>query len=287
MGNGWSEWPLMFFTVAGQCVIGGYLIMAMALLAGRLAEEDIRRIRQWMFLLWLVMGLGFLASMMHLGSPLRAMNSLNRIGASPLSNEIAAGSLFFALGGGIYWLVAVLNRMPPWLDTFWLVLTALSGLAFLYAMGRVYMIDTVPTWNTVYTPLGFVLTVFIGGPPLGCLLLQAAGIKAPGWRYLPWISVIAVLVSVTAAMMQAAGLAAIHSSVQQASTIVPDYGLLMAGRALLLALGLACWLWPTTRGKTPPTAGLALGLLLIVGGELVGRAVFYGLHMTVGMAIAS
>lgn len=40
------------------------------------------------------MGIGFMASVLHLGSPLRAFNSLNRVGASALSNEIAAGSLF-------------------------------------------------------------------------------------------------------------------------------------------------------------------------------------------------
>ncbi len=286
MGNGWHEWPLMFFTVAGQSVIGGYLVMAMVLLAGRLTAESTRRVHRAMFFLWLLMGLGFIASMLHLGSPLRAMNALNRLGASPLSNEIAAGSLFFALGG-IYWLLAVLDYLPRALDKLWLALTALSGLVFLYAMGRVYMIDTVPTWNNIYTPLGFVLTVFIGGPLLGYLLLRMAGISGPGWRYLPWVSVIAVMISVAAIMMQAAALAAIHSSVQQASGLVPDYGLLMAGRVLLLSLGLACWLLPLVRGKTPPVAGLALGLALVLGGELIGRAIFYGLHMTVGMAVAS
>jgi hypothetical protein len=51
-----------------------------------------------MFFIWLVMGIGFLASIIHLGSPLRAFNSLNRVGASALSNEIASGALFFAGG---------------------------------------------------------------------------------------------------------------------------------------------------------------------------------------------
>jgi DMSO reductase anchor subunit len=32
--------------------------------------------------------------------------------------------------------------------------------------------------------------------------------------------------------------------------------------------------------------GMALGLILVIAGELVGRGVFYGLHMTVGMAVA-
>ncbi|TCV96642.1 DmsC/YnfH family molybdoenzyme membrane anchor subunit [Biostraticola tofi] len=285
MGNGWHEWPLMFFTVAGQCVIGGYLVMAMLLLAGHLGAEHIRRVQRAMFYLWLLMGLGFIASMMHLGSPLRAMNALNRLGASALSNEIAAGSLFFALGG-LYWLLAVLNRMPRALDKLWLVAIALSGLLFLYAMGRVYFIDTVPTWANAYTPLGFILTVFIGGPLLGYLLLQSAGVSGPGWRYLPWVSVIAVLASLVVVVMQASTLAGIQSSVQQASALVPDYGLLMAGRIVLLSLGLACWLIPIIRDRTPAPAGLMLGMVLVLAGELIGRGVFYGLHMTVGMAVA-
>jgi Tat-targeted selenate reductase subunit YnfH len=55
---------------------------------------------------------------------------------------------------------------------------------------------------------------------------------------------------------------------------------------MLLAAGLGCWLCALVRRKVPTPAGLALGLLLVVVGELIGRGVFYGLHMTVGMAIA-
>jgi anaerobic dimethyl sulfoxide reductase subunit C (anchor subunit) len=44
-----------------------------------------------MFGLWVLMGIGFIASTLHLGSPMRAFNSLNRVGASSLSNEIASG----------------------------------------------------------------------------------------------------------------------------------------------------------------------------------------------------
>ncbi len=90
------------------------------------------------------MGLGFLASIMHLGLPMRAFNSLNRVGASALSNEIAAGSVFFAVGG-IWWLVAVLGKMPPALGKVWLLVSMALGVAFIWAMTLVYQIDTVPT----------------------------------------------------------------------------------------------------------------------------------------------
>ncbi|SUG78085.1 dimethyl sulfoxide reductase subunit H [Salmonella enterica subsp. enterica] len=90
-----------------------------------------QRIVRSMFFLWLVMGLGFLASIMHLGSPMRAFNSLNRVGASALSNEIAAGSVFFAVGG-IWWLVAVLGKMPPALGKVWLLVSMALGVAFIW-----------------------------------------------------------------------------------------------------------------------------------------------------------
>lgn len=92
MGSGWHEWPLMIFTVFGQCVAGGFIVLALALLKGDLRAEAQQRVIACMFGLWVLMGIGFIASMLHLGSPMRAFNSLNRVGASALSNEIACGS---------------------------------------------------------------------------------------------------------------------------------------------------------------------------------------------------
>ncbi|STI46629.1 putative dimethyl sulfoxide reductase, anchor subunit [Escherichia coli] len=94
MGNGWHEWPLVIFTVLGQCVVGALIVSVIGWFAAN-NDADRQRIVRGMFFLWLLMGIGFIASVMHLGSPLRAFNSLNRIGASGLSNEIAAGSIFF------------------------------------------------------------------------------------------------------------------------------------------------------------------------------------------------
>ncbi|HBQ6314448.1 TPA: dimethyl sulfoxide reductase anchor subunit [Klebsiella pneumoniae] len=156
MGNGWHEWPLVLFTVLGQCVVGATIVSGLGWLALGDQREARRRLVRNMFFIWLLMGIGFLASVMHLGSPLRAFNSLNRIGASALSNEIASGALFFAVGG------------------FW------------------------------------------------------------------W----------------------------------------------LLALGLGCWLCPLIRRQPPRATGLLIGLLLVLIAECIGRGLFYGLHMTVGMAVA-
>lgn len=112
MGNGWHEWPLMIFTVFGQCVAGGFIVMALALMTGNLSREQEQRVVGSMFGLWVLMGIGFIASTMHLGSPLRAFNSLNRVGASSLSNEIASGrSSSPSAGLAGYW-PCVKNCLP-------------------------------------------------------------------------------------------------------------------------------------------------------------------------------
>lgn len=287
MGSGWHEWPLIIFTVLGQCVVGGFIVLALALIKGDLTREQQQRVVRSMFGLWVLMGVGFIASTLHLGSPMRAFNSLNRVGASSLSNEIASGALFFAVGG-IGWLLAVVNKLPAGLRHLWLVITMVLGIIFVWMMVRVYnTIDTVPTWYTVWTPLSFFLTMFIGGPLLGYLLLRFADVNGWAMRLLPAVTLLALVVSVTVVLMQGQELTTIHSSIQQASALVPNYGSLMAWRVVALVLALVCWIAPQLKGYQPalPLLGLAFALVLV--GEAIGRGVFYGRHMTVGMAIAS
>lgn len=287
MGSGWHEWPLMIFTVFGQCVVGGFIVIALALLKGDLPRDKQQRLMMSMLGLWVLMGVGFVASTLHLGSPLRAFNSLNRVGASALSNEIASGALFFAIGG-LGWLLATLGKLSVGLRNLWLVVTMVLGVIFVWMMVRVYnTIDTVPTWYSIWTPLSFFLTMLIGGPLLGYLLLRVAGVEGWAMRLLPVITLLGLTISVVVSLMQGAELATISSSLQQASALVPEYGSLMAWRVVLLAAALVCWVAPQLKGYLPAVPLLSLAFVLMLAGEMIGRGVFYGLHMTVGMAVAS
>lgn len=243
MGSGWHEWPLMIFTVFGQCVAGGFIVLALALLKGDLRAEAQQRVIACMFGLWVLMGIGFIASMLHLGSPMRAFNSLNRVGASALSNEIASGSIFFAVGG-IGWLLAMLKKLSPALRTLWLVVTMVLGVVFVWMMVRVYnSIDTVPTWYSIWTPMGWAM------------------------RLLPAISVLALVVSGVMSVMQGTELATIHSSVQQAAALVPDYGALMSWRIVLLAVALCLWIAPQLKGYQPAVPLLSVSFILLLQGN--------------------
>ena len=56
-------------------------------------------------------------------------------------------------------------------------------------------------------------------------------------------------------------------------------------RLVLVVLGLGCWFCPLILRKRPALASMILAFVLVFAGELIGRAIFYGLHMTVGMAV--
>ncbi len=202
MGNGWHEWPLVLFTVFGQCVVGALIVSGLwaGLRRKTMRPADSVLCAVYVFL-WVVMGLGFLASIMHLGSPFRAFNSLNRVGASALSNEIAAGSVFFAVGG-FWWLVAVLGKMPEALGKIWLLVSMVLGVVFVWAMTRVYQIRILSlTWYNGYTTLAFFLTVFLSGLLFAALILRAALARFNGTTFAS-ISVLALSVCVAVIIMQ-------------------------------------------------------------------------------------
>ncbi|EPV2486557.1 dimethylsulfoxide reductase, partial [Enterobacter hormaechei] len=273
----------VIFTVFGQCVAGALIVMGFVWLKENDDKASMRIVRS-LFFLWLVMGIGFMASVLHLGSPLRAFNSLNRVGASALSNEIAAGSIFFAVGG-FWWLVSVIGKMPPALGKIWLVVSQILGIVFVWAMTRVYQIETVPTWYTGYTTLSFFLTMVLAGPLLAALLLRVANVTFKG-TLAASVSVLALIVCVAVVVLQSNTLGTIQSSIQQANALLPDYGSLQVWRIALLAAGLGCWIYPLIRRQEPKTLGLFAGVVLVALGELIGRGLFYGLHMTAGLAIA-
>ncbi|EBG6746774.1 dimethylsulfoxide reductase [Salmonella enterica] len=233
MGSGWHEWPLVLFTVLGQCVAGALIVS----------------------------GYGWLTT------------------KDDVAKQRIVRSMFFL------WLVAVLGKMPPALGKVWLLVSMALGVAFIWAMTLVYQIDTVPTWYNGYTTLAFFLTAFLCGPVFAALLLRIARVPFCSVTFAS-ISGLALVVCVAVIVLQGLSLSAIHSSVQQASHLAPDYGMLQVWRIVLLAAGLGCWLCPLIRRREPHTVGLLLGVVLVLAGEIIGRGLFYGLHMTVGMAVA-
>ncbi|RUT65856.1 dimethylsulfoxide reductase [Morganella morganii] len=285
MGAGLHEWPLMFFTVIGQSVAGAFVLMTAVLLCSVMPEGQRYKITLSMFGLWALMGAGFMLSMMHMGSPLRAFNSMLRFGHSALSNEIVNGSVFFA-AGGFYWLLSALKKLPRAADKPFLLLVSVLAVVFIYAISRVYQIETVPTWFNHYGSLQFILTSLIAGPVLAALLLRIAGVDLTRCRLLLLVSLLAAVAGCIVAIAQGFDLGTIRSSVQRASDLVPDYPLLSGLRFVMIFAGLGVWGIFVTKLRNPPVILMLLAFVLVFLGEFTGRGLFYGMHMTAGMAVA-
>ncbi|MEZ8370659.1 dimethyl sulfoxide reductase anchor subunit family protein [Vibrio splendidus] len=277
------EWSLIFFTVLAQTAVGGYLLIgARALVLGH-DEEKLNSYKVPMFILWALMGLGFMFSTTHLGSPLRAFNAFNQLGSVWLSNEVFFGAAFFAVGG-LQWLLSVVKKGGVAIQKALMVGAMVLGVIFMYAMINVYMINTVPTWDNIYTPLSFIMTMVVGG----LLLSQFVIVFANDSRFtvdrnITMLAVIAVAISLLVTVGKLNLIGDIQTSAAKASELVDGLGNYVILQVALLMASLLIWILPMLNKAKVNPVNLSLALVLFLASELIGRGLFYSLHMTSGL----
>ncbi|MDK9740151.1 dimethyl sulfoxide reductase anchor subunit [Vibrio sp. D404a] len=277
------EWSLIFFTVLAQTAVGGYLLIgARALVLGH-DEEKLNSYKVPMFILWALMGLGFMFSTTHLGSPLRAFNAFNQLGSAWLSNEVFFGAAFFAVGG-LQWLLSVVKKGGLAIQKALMVGAMVLGVIFMYAMINVYMINTVPTWDNIYTPLSFIMTMVVGGLLLSQLVIVFANdSRFTVDRNITMLAVIAVAISLLVTVGKLNLIGDIQTSVAKASELVDGLGSYVILQVALLMATLLIWILPMLNKAKVNPVNLGLALVLFLASELIGRGLFYSLHMTSGL----
>ncbi|WP_373959296.1 dimethyl sulfoxide reductase anchor subunit family protein [Vibrio gigantis] len=277
------EWSLIFFTVLAQTAVGGYLLIgARALVLGH-DEDKLNSYKVPTFILWALMGLGFIFSTTHLGSPLRAFNAFNQLGSAWLSNEVFFGAAFFAVGG-LQWLLSVVKKGGVAIQKALMVGAMVLGVIFMYAMINVYMINTVPTWDNIYTPLSFIMTMVVGG----LLLSQFVIVFANDSRFtvdrnITMLAVIAVAISLLVTIGKLNLIGDIQTSAAKASELVDGLGSYVTLQVALLMASLLIWILPMLNKAKVNPINLGLALVLFLASELIGRGLFYSLHMTSGL----
>jgi anaerobic dimethyl sulfoxide reductase subunit C len=146
-----SEWPLVAFTLLVQTSVGLLIVSELACLTGGRLARDLLEDRE---IFSLALGLvGLLFSFGHLGTPTHSPFALMNLAHSWLSREILCTSLFLGC------LVSLsMTRREPALSRFSPLVaaaTGIVGLVSIFAMSQVYMIVTVPAWNSTATLLNF------------------------------------------------------------------------------------------------------------------------------------
>ncbi|MFC2172660.1 dimethyl sulfoxide reductase anchor subunit family protein [Acidobacteriota bacterium] len=173
-----KEWPLIAFTLLTQLAVGFFLVAGFVyvVVAGRDAERTGDEIINPILpVIIAILALGAISASLHLGKPMRAVRAAVNIRTSWLSREMVTG-MFFGLLCCLFGLIQFFDMGPKGLRIIVVAITALSGLALVFAIARLYMLRTVPVWNRPATPVSFFLTTFLLGTAATCVgLVVIAG----------------------------------------------------------------------------------------------------------------
>lgn len=166
------EFALIAFSILAQMSVGAFLVLGVVrFFVTRKAgvEEADRMGDRSLIAIIVVLGLGLLASLFHLGSPLSAPRAVTNFATSWLSREVLSGVIFVVLGG-LYAILQWFKIGPQVARTVLAWLAGLVGIVLVYSMAMIYMLPTQPAWNNLATPISFFTTTLL----LGALAIGAS-----------------------------------------------------------------------------------------------------------------
>ena len=159
------EIPLVIFTILAQMSVGAFVINGIlhVFAERKNGQAKIDKLSDpALYAIGPVMVVALAISLAHLGSPLHAIYTFENFGRSWLSREIvfgvafAAGAIAFSIAHGRKW-------FTPFVLQLLAGLTALFGIAFIFSQAMIYVIPTIPAWDSWATPVSFFVTTFLLG----------------------------------------------------------------------------------------------------------------------------
>lgn len=281
-----DQLPLVFFTVLAQCAVGIFLVTGcMRLMSGSAQISHIAAINNAQLFAWPILAIAAMASMTHLGHPLRAFNVLFGVThSSPLSLEIISMSAFGAVG--VVYSFFSFRKIAEDLQKPLLVLAMILGVVFMLAIANVYTLETVPTWNSGWTTFQFLATAGVLGMIGAAVLIQFQSNSVSEYaqkanRVLAVTGIVATMFAVVTIPMFLGFLGQLELFDNPLN--LRDYhNTLLMLRTLMLCAGMAIWVVPALAENSGKGSAI-VGMLLVLTAELAGRVFFYDVYMTTGM----
>ncbi|MHC1711275.1 MAG: dimethyl sulfoxide reductase anchor subunit family protein [Solidesulfovibrio sp.] len=285
-----NEWSLVLFTLFVQASIG---VLVLAVTARNVTGSSCARLFSWQVTVSCgLAAMGLLFSVTHLGTPVHAVFTILNIGTSWLSREILLTGFY---GLAVLALTVRLIGKPDSNVRGLSLLTAAIGLLALVAMSNVYLLPTVPVWNSMATVLGFFGAALLPGAVVTGLLLavQMRRAKRSSSARLAGILCSAAGLGL---IMQLAGLVygvAVSGTAYNATLIerfaASDVGLgMLIGQMVLLFAGSILFAWTTLAARSSGYSRVLMRLGVcalgcVLAGEALGRLMFYGSYWRVGL----
>ncbi|MBL4954656.1 DmsC/YnfH family molybdoenzyme membrane anchor subunit [Neobacillus sp. OS1-32] len=175
-----SELPisLIVFTYLSDISAGTFIfyLLYQAFFSGNATVEKIQQRKGGIFtsidakvsvLSIILLGIGMLASALHLGHPFRFLNALHN------PNSMITQEAYWSIGFGILLLIVTIWAFKGKKPSFALnLLTALAGLGLLTVTALAYAKPKgIPAWNQGLTPIIFIISALIMGSVVFLLLL--------------------------------------------------------------------------------------------------------------------
>ena len=303
------ELALVLFTVIMQMAVGAFCVLGgvhfFAARRNGLDEADKLSNRA-------LVAIGPLAvfalavTFLHLGNPVNAPRAISNLGTSWLSREITL-ALLFSVGGAVFAFLQWRKLSTPALRNALALVVAAVGLVLVYAMSSVYVLPSVPAWDSVNTPISFFVTTFL----LGALAMGAAFVAnfwyvkrkgmdpknvqysmlATSLKYIALLAIVLMGIQFVVIPLYFASLAAANNSAATASVniVFGEHGVVFALRLVLLFLGaglLSAFVYQMagTESKLRIVSNMAyLAFALVLVSEILGRFLFYESMVRIGL----
>jgi len=285
-----SEWSLVLFTVLTQAAVGIVVISEFT----RLLLKNSGAHLKWQApAACALTALGLLFSLTHLGTPLHSVFTILNLGSSWLSREILVVGCFFAV---ILLLVLQRRKAPEKGATPLAIASIVVGLGAVFVMTRVYLLPTVPVWNSIATTFGFFGTMLLSGS-VACGLIGSlenrSAKNAESCSSMAGVFCVSALVGLAlkfiGIVLSMIALNNTDNYGMNALHMVADKGVdgLVAWIVMVCAgIGLFSWFALKAMGtkQIKLIASPALcALALVLAGEIIGRLMFYGTYMRIGI----
>jgi anaerobic dimethyl sulfoxide reductase subunit B len=288
------EPSLVAFTLLAQTAAGMFCsLLAVRFLAG--PQADVLLAMPFLAVGPLMLA-AMLASLLHLGRPLRAWRAVANLRTSWLSREIAS-SVAFLVGWAAYIGMSAAGWLSPTGRLAVGGVAALAAVVQVYSMARIYRLRTVPAWDSLSTTATFMLTALSLGTLAAALLISVAAATTGQLTPLLRSAVITLLIAAAAGLVadlllalfrrgagrpeSGGGRGRLHATLRQAA----DWPALLriAGIVLPVALVAGTLASGASSGSTvvPPAwlpAGAALALAVASAGAVFARTAFYARH---------
>jgi len=302
------EWTLPVYTILTQLAAGALFVLWVirTLSNSKYGREEVDRIIKIPILIILITIIaGITGAHFHLSRPYLSFLALRNFHSSWLSRELVF-NLFFIFSVGCLWTLLWFVNGHHKLKTVLGWVAILFGFATEYCMSRIYLLPSQPAWNSPLTTVSFLETMLLLGVMTVPVLLimdlkfsksQQQENQSIRTRIIQgsfdWLAVIAVVMVIVIAVLNSFQISSLRAGNESAQTsldlllelyqplLIIRYALLFVGVGWL---GLAVVLSHSRRKATEELmAPVFIACLLVMIAEILGRFLFFAIHVRIGI----